>query len=64
MPRNLRVELSGAIYHVISRGDRRDAIHYEDVDGVGLREDPAEVWLKTGLEAGACNLMANDFNLG
>ena len=32
MPRQLRVEYSGAVYHVMSRGDRREAVFYDDVD--------------------------------
>ena len=42
MPRKLRVEFPGAIYHVLSRGDRREAIYHDDVDHgpAGFREDP------------------------
>ena len=32
MPRQIRVEYAGAIYHVMSRGDRRDDIYLDDVD--------------------------------
>ena len=32
MARKLRVEFPGAIYHVMSRGDRRKAIFLDDVD--------------------------------
>src|SRR5256885_7096336 len=32
MPRNLRVEYPGAMYHVMSRGDRREDIFLDDVD--------------------------------
>jgi REP element-mobilizing transposase RayT len=32
MPRKLRVQYPGAIYHVVSRGDRRDKIFLDDVD--------------------------------
>src|SRR5437660_7788893 len=32
MPRKLRVEYPGAIYHVMSRGDRREDIYLNDVD--------------------------------
>ena len=32
MPRKLRVEFPGAIYHVLSRGDRREDIFRDDVD--------------------------------
>ena len=32
MPRQLRVEFAGAIYHVMSRGDRREDIFRDDKD--------------------------------
>ncbi len=32
MARKLRVEYEGAIYHVMNRGDRREAIFYDDPD--------------------------------
>ena len=32
MPRKLRIQYPGAIYHVLSRGDRRDKIFLDDVD--------------------------------
>ncbi len=39
MPRKLRVEYPGAIYHVLNRGDRREPIFKNDADptskGVG-----------------------------
>jgi hypothetical protein len=43
MPRKMRVEYPGAIYHVMSRGDRREDIFLDDVD----RQD----FLKTLAEA-------------
>ncbi len=35
MPRKLRVEYPGAMYHVMSRGDRREDIFLDDVDRQG-----------------------------
>jgi hypothetical protein len=32
MPRKLRLEYEGAIYHVMSRGDRREPIFKDDAD--------------------------------
>ena len=32
VPRKLRVQFEGAIYHVLNRGDRREAIFLEDED--------------------------------
>ena len=43
MARKLRVEYSGAIYHVMNRGDRREAIFRDDKD--------REVFLSTLAEA-------------
>ncbi len=40
MPRKLRVEFPGAVYHVMSRGDRREAIFLDDVD----RQDFLKGW--------------------
>jgi hypothetical protein len=36
MPRPLRIEYEGALYHVMSRGDRREAIFLEDADRDGF----------------------------
>jgi hypothetical protein len=44
MPRQLRIEYEGAIYHVMNRGDRREPIFLEDAD--------RELFLKTLGEAG------------
>ena len=32
MARSLRLEFPGAVYHVMSRGIRRDAIYHDDTD--------------------------------
>jgi len=32
MPRALRIEYPGAIYHVMNRGDRREPIFQDDTD--------------------------------
>jgi len=32
MSRPLRIELAGGLYHVTSRGDRREAIYRDDPD--------------------------------
>jgi hypothetical protein len=34
MPRPLRIQYAGARYHLMSRGDRREAIFYDDADRV------------------------------
>jgi REP element-mobilizing transposase RayT len=35
MARPLRIEFAGAVYHVTSRGDRREAIYIDDMDRAG-----------------------------
>jgi hypothetical protein len=32
MPRKLRIEYPGAVYHVMSRGDHQEAIYRDDPD--------------------------------
>ena len=63
MPRQIRIEYPGAIYHLMSRGDRREAIVLDDGD--------RELWLKTlgqacakcGWHVHAYCLMTNHFHL-
>ena len=37
MPRKLRLEFPGAMYHVVSRGDQREDIFLRDVDRYSRR---------------------------
>ena len=53
MPRQLRVEFLGAIYHVLSRGDRREDIFLDDVDWQDFPKTLAEASQKTGFEVHA-----------
>jgi hypothetical protein len=39
VPRQLRVEYPGAIYHVMSRGDRQKDIYLDDVGPAGFSQD-------------------------
>jgi hypothetical protein len=52
MSRPLRLEYAGALYHVISRGDRREAIFEDDEDGycepVLNLTDPISFWTVYG----------------
>ena len=63
MPRKLRVEYPGAIYHVLSRGDRREDIYLEDVDRQDFLKTLAEACQKTGWQVHAYCLMRNHFHL-
>jgi len=48
MPRPLRIQYVGARYHAMSRGDRREAIHYDDADRVEFLRTLSQACLKTG----------------
>jgi len=63
MPRRIRVEYPGAIYHVMSRGDRREDIFHDDVDRQELLKTLAEACQKTGFQVHAYCLMRNHFHL-
>ena len=63
MARKLRVEYPGAIYHLLNRGDRREAIFRDDTDRGRFLETLGEVCAKTGWQVHACVLMPNHFHL-
>ncbi len=63
MPRKIRVEYPGAIYHVMSRGDRREDICLDDVDRQDLLKTVAEACLKADFLIHAYCLMSNHFHL-
>ena len=48
MPRQLRSEYPGAMYHVMSRGNLRQDIFLNDVDRQDLLKTLAEACQKTG----------------
>ena len=63
MARKLRVEYSGAIYHVMNRGDRREEIFKDDADRERFLETVGESCAKTGWQVHALCLMGNHFHL-
>jgi len=63
MPRPLRIQYSGARYHVMSRGDGREAIFYDDADRVEFLRTLGQACLKTGWQVHAYCLMSNHFHL-
>ena len=63
MPRAMRVEYPGAIYHVMDRGDRREDIFVNDVDRQDLLKTLAEACQKTAWQVHAYCLMRNHFHL-
>jgi len=63
MARKLRVEYTGAIYHVMNRGDRRELIFNDDTDRKLFMETLEEACEKTGWRIHAWCLMPNHFHL-
>ncbi len=63
MARKLRVQYPGAIYHVINRGDRREAIFKDDTDRKRFVQTLGEACQKTGWLVHAWCLMPNHFHL-
>lgn len=63
MARQPRVEFPGAIYHLMSRGDRREDIFLDDVDRQDFLKTLAETCQKTGWQLHAYCLMRNHFHL-
>ena len=63
MPRPLRIEYSGAQYHVISRGDRREAIFLSNSDRAEFLRTLGQTCQKTGWQIHAYCLMTNHFHL-
>ena len=63
MPRPLRIEYEGAIYHVMNRGDRRGNIFRDDHDRQCFLSTLAEACTKTEWQVHAWCLMRNHFHL-
>ncbi|MEI6391601.1 MAG: transposase [Verrucomicrobiota bacterium] len=63
MARKLRIQYAGAIYHVMNRGDRREAIFEDDKDRERLLETLTEACEKTSWQVHAYCLMGNLFRL-
>lgn len=63
VPRKLRVQYPGAIYHVMNRGDRREDIFYDDQDRRRFLQTLGQACEKTGWQIHAYCLMSNHFHL-
>ena len=63
MPRPLRIEYPGAIYHVMNRGDRREPIFIDDTDYDRFLDTLGEACAKTDWQVHAYCLMLNHFHL-
>jgi Transposase IS200 like len=62
MPRMLRVEYPGAMYHVMSRGDRCENIYLDDVDRQDFCKTLAEACQESGWQVHAYCLMHNHYH--
>jgi len=63
MARKLRIEYPGAIYHVMNRGDRREAIFADARDHEVFLQTLAEACVKAKWQVHAYCLMPNHFHL-
>jgi putative transposase len=63
MPRKLRIQFAGAVYHVLDRGDRREEIFRDDADRKRFLDTLAEACERTGWRIHAYVLMSNHYHL-
>jgi len=63
MARPLRIEFAGALYHITSRGDRREDIYLDDDDRVCFLDVLAEVCDRFNWACHAYCLMSNHYHL-
>ncbi|MBU6400048.1 MAG: transposase [Verrucomicrobia bacterium] len=63
MPRKLRMEFEGAVYHVMNRGDRREPIFRDDADRRRFLDTLGQACLKTDWQIHAFCLMDNHFHV-
>jgi REP element-mobilizing transposase RayT len=62
MPRQLRIQYPGAVYHILARGDRREAIVEDDGDREMFVATLAEACKRTGWQVLAWVLMDNHYH--
>jgi REP element-mobilizing transposase RayT len=62
MPRQLRVEMAGAFYHVLARGDRREAIYLNPEDCEDWLSGLGRVCQRLGWRVHAWVLMGNHYH--
>ncbi len=63
MPRKLRIQYPGAIYHVMNRGDQREDVFCDDTDRAKFLSTLGESCGKTQWQVHAYCLMRNHFHL-
>ena len=59
----MRVQYEGAVYHLMSRGDRREVIFHDEQDRQRFIETLGQCWGRTGWQVHALCLMPNHFHL-
>jgi REP element-mobilizing transposase RayT len=64
VPRPLRIQYPGALYHLMSRGDRREAIFLDDADRNEFLRTLGQAIVKMRWQLHAYCLMSNHFHLG
>ena len=63
MPRQPRIEYAGGVYHVLSRGNRQEAIFVDDTDRQVFLKTLGEACGRTGWQVHAYVLMPNHYHL-
>ena len=63
MPRQVRIEFAGAMYHVMARGDRREAVVQDDEDRGTFLRTLGEACERSGFRVHAYVLMTNHYHL-
>lgn len=63
MPRKPRIEFAGAVYHVLSRGDRQEAIFRDDQDYELFLGTLSEACLRTGWLVHSYVLLGNHYHV-
>jgi len=63
MARKPRIEYPGAVYHLVSRGDRQEAIFGDDTDYQVFLETLGQACTRTGWIVHAYTLMGNHYHL-
>lgn len=63
MPRKVRIQYAGAVYHVMCRGDRREAIFADDGDREMFLATLAQMCERAGIRVHSYVLMSNHYHL-
>jgi putative transposase len=63
MARKVRTQYAGAIYHVMNRVDRREALFEDEEDRERLLQTLTQACQKTGWQVHAYCLMGNHFHM-